>query len=164
MLRTNGRALALSRRDIGTFVWWSLLDQRISIWTTLAGPTAALMAALLYNPVILLAYVGWILLTRYVFCVAISAFRGRGFPITYPILLYFSQFGGALVKSYVSFRLDRQSWTRQNTSYKVGVGAPQNSGWRRLKHQLGAGYLHALAVGWLLLGVFYLVGFGEGAL
>ncbi|NQY59590.1 glycosyltransferase [Cognatishimia sp.] len=162
MLRTDARALALPRRDIGTFVWWSLLDQRISIWTTLAGPTAALTAALLYDPMILVAYAAWVLFTRYVFCTALSAFRGRGFPITYPVLLYFSQFVGALVKSHVTFRLDRQKWTRQTTVSSFGVGAPQGSSWRKVARQLGTGYLHALAVGWLLLGVFYLVGYDEG--
>ena len=164
MLRTNDRALALPRAQIGSFVWWSLLDQRLSIWTTLAGPTAAIMAALLYDPAILLAYVAWVMLTRYLFCTAICAFRGRSFPITYPVLLYFSQLMGALVKSYVSFRLDRQKWTRQNTSFGFGVGAPQRPSWRLFARRLGTGYLHALALGWLVLGVFYLVGFGEGTL
>lgn len=163
MLRTNARALALPRKDIGTFVWWSLLDQRISIWTTLAGPSAAVLAALLYDPMILVAYAAWVLFTRYIFCTALSAFRGRGFPATYPVLLYFSQLMGALVKSYVTFRLDRQKWTRQTTVSSFGVGAPQGPSWRKIARQLGSGYLHALAVGWLLLGVFYLVGF-EGAL
>lgn len=164
MLRTNTRALALPRRDIGTFVWWSLLDQRMSIWTTLAGPTAALMAAWLYDPMILMAYATWVLFTRYVFCLALSGFRGRGFPITYPVLLYFSQLMGALVKSYVSFRLDRQKWTRQDTSHTHGAGAPQTSRWRTGMRQAGSGYLHALAVGWLVLGVFYLVGQNGGTL
>lgn len=165
MLRTNARALALPRRDIGTFVWWSLLDQRISIWTTLAGPTAALIAALLYDPMILVGYAAWVMGTRYVFCTAICAFRGRSFPITYPVLLYFSQLVGALVKSHVSFRLDRQKWTRQSNSFQnVGVGAPQSFGWRHRMRQLGTGYQQVLAVGWLVLGVFYLVGFDEGTL
>ena len=38
MLRTNSRALRLSPFDIGLFTWWSILEQRISMWTTLSNP------------------------------------------------------------------------------------------------------------------------------
>jgi glycosyltransferase Alg8 len=34
----------------------------------------------------------------------------------YPLILYYNQIVGALVKIYVFFRLDQQSWTRQPTS------------------------------------------------
>jgi glycosyltransferase Alg8 len=33
----------------------------------------------------------------------------------YPMILYYNQIVGALVKIYVFFRLDQQSWTRQDT-------------------------------------------------
>lgn len=113
MLRTNGRALALPVSQIGAFTWWSLLDQRLSIWTTLAGPIGVLLTALFTGSGILTAYIAWVFFTRYVFCLALSLFRGAGFSIRYPFLLYFSQIMGAAVKSFVLFRLDRQRWTRQ---------------------------------------------------
>lgn len=155
MLRTNGRALALSRRQIGPFAWWSLLDQRMSIWTTLIGPTAAILAGLLYDPMIFIAYGLWVMLTRYVFCAAIAGFNGKGFRATYPGLLYFSQLGGALVKSYVSFRLDRQKWTRQDGGFAQD---------RSFARQFASAYLHTLAVGWLVFCVFFVVGAGGVAL
>ena len=37
MLRTNGRARKIPRRRVGTFVWWALIDQRISMWTSMFG-------------------------------------------------------------------------------------------------------------------------------
>ena len=61
MMRTNGRALALGPARIGGFAWWSLLDQRLSIWTTLAGPTGVLLTALLAEPMVLPAYVAWVM-------------------------------------------------------------------------------------------------------
>lgn len=149
MLRTNGRALALPARRIGYFTWWSLLDQRVSIWTTLAGPVAVLLTALLATPAILPAYAAWVLLTRYTYCCIIAAFRGRGFPVTWPLLLYFGQIVGAAVKSFVLFRLDRQKWTRQGS----GRTAAGTAG--RLR-AAGSLYLHALAVGWLIAGVLFL--------
>lgn len=115
MLRTNGRALALPASQIGAFTWWSLLDQRLSIWTTLAGPCGVALMAAFTGSGVLIAYIAWILFTRYLFCLALSLFRGAAFSIRYPFLLYFGQVMGAAVKSFVLFRLDRQRWTRQTS-------------------------------------------------
>lgn len=151
MMRTNGRALALPASRIGVFTWWSLLDQRISVWTTLAGPLGVLLTAILVNPAILPAYVAWLMATRYVFCILLSLFRGGWFPISYPFLLYFGQIVGAAVKSFVMFRLDRQRWTRQ------GAGAAPRPAAARLGSILSS-YVHILTLGWLTLGVLFLTG------
>ncbi|ETW14774.1 alginate biosynthesis protein [Roseivivax marinus] len=153
MLRTNGRALALGPRRIGFFTWWSILDQRVSIWTTLFGPIAVLLTALLATPVVIPAYIAWVMFTRYVFCGALSLFRGGGFPIVYPPLLYFGQIVGAAVKSYALFRLDVQRWTRQSAA-KAAVRRPLG---QRLR-AASSTYMHTLAVGWLTLGVLLLTG------
>lgn len=113
MMRTNSRALRLSPSLIGPFTWWSILDQRVSMWTTLVGPTAVIFAALTDTIAIIPIYIGWVMITRYLFCVIISLFRGTWFPITHPFILYFGQIAGAAVKTYVLFRLDKQKWTRQ---------------------------------------------------
>ena len=150
MLRTNGRALALPAARIGFFTWWSILDQRVSVWTTLAGPLGVLLTSVLVGPGILLAYLLWVLATRYVFCIALSLFRGGGFPISYPFLLYFGQIVGAAVKTYVMFRLDRQRWTRQSAS----APRPESA---RLSNTLSS-YVHLLTLGWLTLGVLFISG------
>ena len=152
MLRTNSRALALGPRQIGLFTWWSILDQKVGIWTTLAGPISVLLAAVFVEPLVIPAYVAWVMATRYVFCWVLASVRGRGFPITYPVLLYFGQIVGAAVKSYVLFRLDRQRWTRQS----AGPSALPALGLRL--RGLGSTYVHALALGWLTFGVMLLSG------
>ena len=155
MMRTNGRALAMSPRKIGFFTWWSILDQRLGVWTTLAGPLSVLVGAVFIEPLVLPAYIAWVMFTRYVFCCILSLVRLQGFPITYPFLLYFSQIGGAAVKSFVMFRLDRQRWTRQSNSPAARkVVLPLGA---RLK-KLSSVYTHALALGWLTLGVVVLSG------
>jgi len=151
MMRTNGRALALPASKIGAFTWWSLLDQRISIWTTLAGPLGVLLTAIFVNAWILPAYLAWLMVTRYVFCIFLSLFRGGGFPISYPFLLYFGQIVGACVKSYVLFRLDRQRWTRQ------GTGVARRPVSARLGDTIST-YVHILTLGWLTLGVLWMTG------
>ncbi|EPX85998.1 Alginate biosynthesis protein Alg8 [Salipiger mucosus DSM 16094] len=153
MLRTNGRALALGPRRIGTFTWWSILDQRMSIWTTLIGPIAILLTAIFVTPAVIPAYIAWIMFTRYLFCWALSTFRGGGFPIVYAPLLYFGQISGAAIKSYALFRLDQQKWTRQAAS-SAKAALPLGA---RLR-AASSTYMHALALGWLTLGVLLLTG------
>lgn len=150
MMRTNGRALALPVERIGLFTWWSILDQRVSVWTTLAGPLAVLLTAVIVGPAVLPAYLAWVMATRYAFCWGLSVFRGGGFPISYPFLLYFGQIMGAAVKSYIMFRLDRQRWTRQSP----GSAAITTAGMRI--RSTGSAYVHLLTLGWLTLGVLLL--------
>nr|WP_282449444.1 glycosyltransferase [Roseibium sp. CAU 1639] len=153
MLRTNGRALALSPTTIGFFTWWSILDQRVSMWTTLVGPVSLVLAALFVDPLAIALYLSWVMFTRYLYCGLISLFRGRYFPITYPFLLYFGQIVGAVVKSFILFRLDRQKWTRQNTS-----SAGQTGKVRLLPNGSFSLYLHGLALCWLVFGVALVAG------
>ena len=155
MLRTNGRALALPPSKIGYFTWWSILDQRVGIWTTLAGPISVLVGAVFVEPLVLPAYIAWVMFTRYAYCCILSLVRLEGFPITYPFLLYFSQIAGAAVKSFVLFRLDKQRWTRQSSS--TAATMPALSLRARLK-KLSSVYTHTLALGWLTLGVALLSG------
>ena len=155
MMRTNGRALALPPSKIGYFTWWSILDQRLGIWTTLAGPVSVLIGSVFIEPLILPAYIAWVMFTRYIFCCILSLARLEGFPITYPFLLYFGQITGAAVKSYVMFRLDRQRWTRQsNVASATKIAVP----WPVQIKKLSSLYTHVLALGWLTLGVAVLSG------
>lgn len=154
MLRTNGRALSLSPNSIGWFTWWSILDQRVGIWTTLAGPISVLLGAVFVEPLALPAYIAWIMFTRYVYCWILATVRMQPFPITYPFLLYFSQITGAAVKSFVLFRLDRQRWTRQSARKARAITLPfgqRLQGW-------SSTFSHSLALGWLTLGVVLLSG------
>src|SRR3546814_11999816 len=56
MFRTSGRAIALGPRRMGLFTWWCIVDQRLSIWTTLIGPTVAIDMTLLVRPTICMVY------------------------------------------------------------------------------------------------------------
>ena len=115
MLRTNGRALALGPARSGTFIWWCILDQRISMWTSLTGPVFATFLAIKSSPAFLLLYMVWIGFTRWIMTLMLLSSR----PYVswyYPFLMYYNQIWGSCIKTYAFFRLDRQSWTRQKTS------------------------------------------------
>ena len=151
MMRTNGRALRLGWGRIGFFTWWSILDQRLSVWTTLVGPTSVLLASLVVSPSVIPIYIAWVMLTRYMFCVVLSAFRGTWFPITHPPILYFGQVAGALVKTYVMFRLDKQKWTRQGAG-----GAASGLTFTARLMAIESNVYHALSFVWLTLAVILL--------
>lgn len=150
MMRTNGRALKLSPRLIGGFTWWSIMDQRVSMWTTLVGPISVAYAAAVSSPAIIPLYVGWVMMTRYAFCAIISVFRGTWFPVTHPPILYFGQVAGAIVKTFVLFRLDRQKWTRQGS----GGGAQISLSARLMA--IDSTVHHTLALVWLTILVIFL--------
>jgi mannuronan synthase len=147
MLRASGRCLALGPRRVGWFIWWCLLDQRVSMWTPLVGPIAAVLLAATGTPVFLYTYMLWVMGTRLLQSLLLLTVRPTISGL-YPPLLYYTQLYGAVLKTWVLFRLDRQRWTRQNISW-APLLAP---GQRRLR-EAGSLGLHLLALAALTVGV-----------
>uniref|UniRef100_UPI0030DD26DA mannuronan synthase n=2 Tax=Pseudomonas sp. EA_35y_Pfl2_R5 TaxID=3088690 RepID=UPI0030DD26DA len=119
-LRQNARALRLGVNRLGGFTSLVLFDQRVSMWTCLLGLSVAIIASLKYGFGFILVYLLWIGLTRLVLTLLLSV-TGHHIGPAYPLILYYNQIVGALVKIYVFFRLDQQSWTRQNTKLDRGL-------------------------------------------
>ncbi|MBZ9538645.1 glycosyltransferase [Modicisalibacter tunisiensis] len=145
MLRTSGRAIALGPKTMGFFTWWSLVDQRLSMWTTLIGPSVAIMLTLFVRPSFIFAYLLWILFTRSVTATVLALQHGR-FSLLWIPMLYYNQVGGALLKTYVSFRFNRQSWSRQG----ISAGEPSDPRAARRQRRMGH-FMHAVYVGSLML-------------
>lgn len=136
MLRTNIRILKLGPSKMPLFVWWSFADQRLSMWTTLAGPVFAVMLSLKYGLLLLAYYTVWVGFVRWVMTLILAA-EGRGISWRYPFLLYYNQVYGSLLKTWVFFRLDIQSWTRQKTKLQRGLSRSQsfwNTGTSHVMH------------------------------
>lgn len=127
MLRTNSRAIALGPRRIGFFTWWSVIDQRLSMWSCLSGVVLTLLGSLFVSPWVVVYYALWILISRYVLVLSLLVVR-PSVSLSYVPLLYFNQIFGSLVKVYVMFRLDRQKWTRQKTSLATTSSTWENLG------------------------------------
>ncbi|WP_240724847.1 glycosyltransferase [Onishia niordana] len=144
MLRTSGRAIALGPRPMGLFTWWSLIDQRLSMWTTLIGPSVAILVSLFWRPSFLFAYLLWIFFTRGIASLVLAWQRGR-FSLLWIPLLYYNQVFGALLKTYVSFRFNRQAWSRQG----ISAGEPSDPVAARRQRRMGH-VLHAFFVGVML--------------
>lgn len=152
MLRASNRAIALGPRRTGLFLWWCLLDQRVSMWTPLVGPVVTLFAMPSHGPVLLYTYLLWVMATRLVQTLSLLTVRDVPSGL-WPILIYYNQVYGALLKTYVLFRLDRQRWTRQNIALQPRLGAGELQ-WRAV----ASAYLHGLALLALLGGLAFLSG------
>ena len=137
MLRSSGRAIALGPGQMGFFLWWCLIDQRLSMWTTQVGPFSAVLLAVCVHPGYLVTYLFWITLVR-LLVVAVVGVQRRRISLTWPFLLYYSQLWGAILKTYVSFRVNQQKWTRQN----ISAGEPAQV-WARTLQRLSSHCLHA---------------------
>lgn len=147
MLRASGRCLALGPGRVGWFVWWCLVDQRVSMWTPLVGPVAAILLAAAVSPAFLYAYLLWVMATRLLQSLLLLMVRPTISGL-YPPLLYYSQVYGALLKTWVLFRLDRQRWTRQNIGWAPAL-TPAQGRWR----ETASFGLHLLALATLVMAV-----------
>jgi glycosyltransferase Alg8 len=152
MLRTNARALRLGPRRIGLFVWWAVLDQRLSMWTCLTGVVIALLASVFVTPFAALLYLLWIAGSRYALTLLLLSVRPR-ISLYYPALLYFNQVFGSLIKVYVFFRLDRQKWTRQKTTSQRAVSA-----FRARFDAAFSSYMQMLCVGLFVYALAVMIG------
>ncbi|GLO13215.1 glycosyl transferase [Pseudomonas putida] len=123
-LRQNSRALGLGLGRLGLFTSIVLFDQRVSMWTSLLGLTVAVIASLKFGMAFLLVYLLWIGITRLILTVMLLC-SGHNVGPAYPLILYYNQIIGALMKIYVFFRLDKQSWTRQPTALKRDLASFQ---------------------------------------
>jgi glycosyltransferase Alg8 len=117
MLRNNGRAIRLGLGRQKPFIWWCQIDQRISIFTSLIGPIAALWSAVWISPYILYVYGIHVIITRLFYSLVLVLEGHRMSFVDLPLLLY-TQWGGSLVKVYTMFHLHRQKWDshRQSSS------------------------------------------------
>lgn len=140
MLRTNARILSLGVKKMPFFIWWSFLDQRLSMWTSLTGPIFTIMLAIQYSPIIIAYYFVWVMFIRWVMTLMLLSARDE-VSWRYPFLLYYNQIYGSLIKTYVMFRLDRQSWTRQKTKLNRGL-----SRWQTWWMDMSSLSVHATAL------------------
>lgn len=123
-LRQNGRALKLGPRKLGWFTYYVLLDQRVLMWTGLLGLATAIAASIKFSMVYMLTFLLWVGITRLVMSMLLLASGHRIGP-AFPLLLYYNQVIGSVMKIFVFFRLDQQSWTRQKTTLDRNLGAFQ---------------------------------------
>lgn len=114
MLRNNGRSIRLGLGTQKPFVWWCHVDQRLSMYTSLLGPVAAIWASIWLTPYCLLIYCILVLLVRTLYILILSFEGHRLSLVDIPMLLY-TQWMGSIVKIYTLFHLHQQKWDSHRT-------------------------------------------------
>lgn len=109
MLRNNGRAIRLGVGAQKPFVWWCVIDQRISMWTSLLGPVTAIWAAIFISPYYLVLYAIIVIVVRVFYLILLTTEGHRMSFTDLPLLLY-TQWVGSIVKIHGLFHLHRQGW------------------------------------------------------
>lgn len=110
-LRNNNRTLQLGWKKIGLFIWFAVLDQRLSMWTSLVGLVGAIFLAISKSIFYLPFYLAWVLIVRTTQMMVI-AYRGHPVSLlTVPLMLY-NQWVGAFIKIKAFYHLGEQSWSK----------------------------------------------------
>jgi glycosyltransferase Alg8 len=115
MLRNSDRAIGLGPRRAGFFPWWCLLDQRISMWTSLITPGLLLLALLLGKWILAGLILSWVCFSRPLMLLII--FMGRPShlkPVHFPILVA-TQWASAVIKVWNQMNMAKQSWNNRGT-------------------------------------------------
>ena len=112
-------------KPMGFFPWWCLVDQRLSMWTSLVGPIGAILLSIFSSPYYLPFYLFGAILARLLY-LGLLALEGHRMSFLHLPQLFYSQWVAALVKIWVVFRLDRQSWgsARGGMTLEARTGAP----------------------------------------
>src|SRR5439155_1529227 len=95
------------------FPWWCAVDQRLSNWTALVGPTVSLIALAGGYYEIAAGYLLWAMATR-LGLAAIAWKHGRRFSAYYVPMQMFAEWANALIKIWVSSHPAKQSWMNAN--------------------------------------------------
>jgi len=153
VLRNGSRALALGPRHVGFFIWWCILDQRIAMWTTLIGPLSAIIGAVFIDPIILVLYLSWVLITRTFLSLLLFPYAGR-IHVSFPFFLFANQLVNSLVKVYLVFRLPKQRWMNRGNQRAASTGGRSVEMFRNYM----AGYLTTLWVSVLAFSLLLYLG------
>lgn len=148
ILRNGSRALALGPRRMPFFIWWCLLDQKLSMWTMLVSPVLALLVATLKTSIFLIAYIIFIAITRMLLSLFLFAYS-RQVHLSYPLILYLNQLINASVKVYCIFRLSKQNWANRGGQSSTNSA----SCWHQRYQNFMAGYLTLLFCSILVIAI-----------
>ena len=130
MLRNSGRAIALGPQKSGWFMWFVLIDQKISIWIPIITPGLFVISLLQGKWIGAGIIASWVLMTRplmlMLFFINFTGRKSYLKPIHLPLLL-FSQWSACLVKIWTQVNLAQQKWTNRGNQSISAAG----TGWRR---------------------------------
>ena len=120
MLRNGNRAIALGPHRTGLFIWYCLLDQRISIWTSLIAPSLLLMYLLQGKWTAVGIILSWIAFSRPLMLMIVFCGRESHLKPIHLVILLLAQWSSSAIKVRTQMNLPKQKWSnRGNQSRSV---------------------------------------------
>lgn len=113
MLRNNGRALALGPKITGWSTWFSLVDQRISIWTSLITPGFLMVALIRADWMAAAVISAWVVFSRSAMLMIVFRKRQSDLKPVHLMLLLLTQWTSSLVKIWTQMNLAKQKWANR---------------------------------------------------
>ncbi|MBD2100766.1 glycosyltransferase [Leptolyngbya sp. FACHB-261] len=132
MLRNSGRALALGPVRTGWFMWFCLLDQRLSMWTSLITPGLIILCLIQLKLLALSLLLSWVCFSRPIILLLIFWGRPSHLKLVHFPILLASQWGSAIIKVWTQFNLAQQRWANRGGQTMGSEG----ESWKR-RVQLG---------------------------
>jgi hypothetical protein len=123
-----------------------VVDQRISMWTGLLGPAAAILNLFWGDPGFTLIYIAWISLTRLLLSVPLFMYAQRIRP-AFPVFLYVNQLANSLIKGYLVFRPATQRWLNRGNQHARAVPSRIGRFRERMANYIMVVWVVAMAVG-----------------
>lgn len=127
MLRNGNRALALGPNKTGWFIWYCLLDQRLSIWTSLIVPGLLLVYLFQANWVAVGTLFSWLLFTRPLMLIIMFWGRESYVKIIHLPILLLAQWSGSAIKVWTQMNMAQQKWSNRGDQSRAVGG----SAWKR---------------------------------
>ena len=117
-LRNNTRALKLKPWNIGWYIWYAILDQRLIMWTSLVGISSAVALGIFSTWYYLFFFIAWVIVVR-VLQLFVIALGGHKVSWRMPLLLLYTQWVGAFVKIKAYYNLSDQQWSKNGKKQKM---------------------------------------------
>jgi glycosyltransferase Alg8 len=131
MLRNGNRAIALGPHRTGWFIWYCLLDQRISIWTSLIAPSLMLLYLLQGKWVGTAIILSWIAFSRPLMLMIMFWGRESHLKPIHLVILLLAQWSSSLIKVWTQMNLPKQKWSNRGNQSRSVAG----EAWKlRIKH------------------------------
>lgn len=122
MLRNNSRAIALGPKVTGSYIWYSLFDQRISIWTSLITPGFLLISLFRGDWATAFVITGWVLFSRSLMLMIVFWRRHSDLKFIHLPILLMTQWSSSLVKIWTQMNLAKQKWANRGNQSITAEG------------------------------------------
>ena len=127
---TSSRAVRMGPARWKFFPWLCTIDQQISMWTSMIGITASILAWLQGRYDFVACYVIWVLVTRAA-RVSPACWHFRRISFWFIPLQLFSEWAGSIVKIWVYFHPVKQMWLNRGNRTQDASRSVSFAGLRR---------------------------------